>query len=60
MEILHYYEQEKYEKNKPLRSEAKLKLSQKDFAAAHAIYLTLANQNDAKDLRQKAHPWSRQ
>jgi TPR repeat protein len=28
--------------------EAKLKLSQKDFAAAHAIYLTLANQNDAK------------
>jgi hypothetical protein len=28
--------------------EAKFKLSQKDFAAAHAIYLTLANQNDAK------------
>jgi len=28
--------------------EAKLKLSQKDFVAAHAIYLTLANQNDAK------------
>jgi uncharacterized protein len=28
--------------------EAKLKLSQKDFAAAHTIYLTLANQNDAK------------
>jgi tetratricopeptide (TPR) repeat protein len=28
--------------------EAKIKLSQKDFAAAHAIYLTLANQNDAK------------
>jgi uncharacterized protein len=28
--------------------EAKLKLSQKDFAAAHAIYLELANQNDAK------------
>ena len=28
--------------------EAKLKLSQKDFAAAHAIYLTLAKQNDAK------------
>lgn len=28
--------------------EAKLKLSQKDYAAAHAIYLTLANQNDAK------------
>ena len=28
--------------------EAKLKISQKDFAAAHAIYLTLANQNDAK------------
>jgi hypothetical protein len=26
MEILHYYEQEKYEKNKPLRSDAKLKL----------------------------------
>ena len=28
--------------------EAKQKLSQKDFAAAHAIYLSLANQNDAK------------
>jgi len=28
--------------------EAKLKLSQKDFAAAHAIYLTLAKNNDAK------------
>ncbi len=28
--------------------EAKLKLSQKDFAGAHAIYLSLANQNDAK------------
>ncbi len=28
--------------------EAKLKLSQKDYAAAHAIYLSLANQNDAK------------
>jgi TPR repeat protein len=28
--------------------EAKEKLSQKDFAAAHAIYLSLANQNDAK------------
>ena len=26
MEILHYYEQEKYEKNKPLRSDAKLTL----------------------------------
>jgi hypothetical protein len=30
MEILHYYEQEKYEKNKPLRSEAKLKLAADD------------------------------
>lgn len=28
--------------------EAKQKLSQKDYAAAHAIYLSLANQNDAK------------
>lgn len=28
--------------------EAKLKLAEKDFAAAHAIYLSLANQNDAK------------
>lgn len=28
--------------------DAKLKLSQKDFAAAHSIYLTLAKQNDAK------------
>lgn len=28
--------------------EAKQKLSQKDFAAAHAIYLSLANQNDPK------------
>jgi hypothetical protein len=27
MEILHFYEQEKYERNKPLRSEAKLKLA---------------------------------
>lgn len=28
--------------------EAKQKLSQKDFAAAHAIYLALSNRNDAK------------
>ncbi|WP_024930366.1 tetratricopeptide repeat protein [Methylophilus sp. OH31] len=28
--------------------EAKQKLSQKDYAGAHAIYLSLANQNDAK------------
>lgn len=28
--------------------EAKAKLAEKDFAAAHAIYLSLANQNDAK------------
>ena len=28
--------------------EAKAKLLQKDYTAAHAIYLTLANQNDAK------------
>ena len=28
--------------------EAKQKLAEKDFAAAHAIYLSLANQNDAK------------
>ena len=28
--------------------EAKARLLQKDYAAAHAIYLTLANQNDAK------------
>lgn len=28
--------------------EARQKLLQKDYAAAHAIYLTLANQNDAK------------
>ena len=28
--------------------EARQKLSQKDFAAARAIYLSLANQNDAK------------
>jgi hypothetical protein len=27
MEILHFYEQEKYERNKPLRSDAKLKLA---------------------------------
>ena len=28
--------------------EARQKLAEKDYAAAHAIYLTLANQNDAK------------